>query len=333
MKKIYLISNDQVWLSKKKYTSNNDLNNIVTCLKTNYDTNLVCRKSSKKLNFQLDDNLKYCQYNKIFEKEINVILVSISPYNFFVLFYLLLIRRVNLKGFVYLRSDGFLEYKYRYGFLGYFVYFIMFTLIKKKLKILSCSKNFTNVDVKNILHPSELNSSWFNKTNLDDKIKTDFLYVGRFKKDKGAFYLVKIFKDYLKDYKLKIVGNDKVSISKKYFAKNIDYLSSISDSEELIKTYDSAKIFILPSFIEGFPKVISESLARLKPVIIFQEIEYVIHGREGIFVCKREKKSLIDTINFILKNYTNIQKKIEQNYFYTKENFKKEFLASIKDEF
>ena len=333
MKKIYLISNDQVWLSKKKYTSNNDLNNIINCLKKNYDTNLVCRKSSKNLNFQLDDNFKHCEYNKIIEKKINVILVSISPYNFFVLFYLLLIKRVNLKGFVYLRSDGFLEYKYRYGFLGYFAYFIMFTLIKKKLKILSCSKNFTNVDVSNILHPSELNLNWFNRTNLEEKIKTDFLYVGRFKKDKGAFYLVKIFKDYLKDYKLKIVGNDKVSIPKEYFAKNIDYLSPISDSGELIKVYDSAKIFILPSFIEGFPKVISESLARLKPVIIFEEIEYVIHGREGIFVCKRDKKSLRDTINFILKNYTNIQKKIEQNYFYTKENFKQEFLASIKNEF
>ncbi len=333
MKKIYLISNDQVWLSKKKYTSNNDLNNIVNCLKKNYDTNLVCRKSSKKLNFQLDDNLKHCEYDEIFEKEINVILVSISPYNFFVLLYLMLIKRVNLKGFVYLRSDGFLEYKYRYGFVGYFVYFIMFTLIKNKLKILSCSKNFTNVDVKNIIHPSELNLSWFNRTNLEEKIKTDFLYVGRFKKDKGAFYLVKIFRDYFKDYKLKIVGNDKVSIPKKYFAKNIDYLSAISDSEELIKIYDSTKIFILPSFIEGFPKVISESLARLKPVIIFEEIEYIIHGREGIFVCKRDKKSLRDTITFILKNYTNIQKKIAQNYFYTKENFKKEFLASIKDEF
>ena len=100
MKKIYLISNDQVWLSKKKYTSNNDLNNIINCLKKNYDTNLICRKSSKKLNFQLDDNLKHCEYDKIFEKKINVILVSISPYNFFVLFYLMFIKKINLKGFV-----------------------------------------------------------------------------------------------------------------------------------------------------------------------------------------------------------------------------------------
>ena len=33
MKKIYLISNDKIWISNKKYTSNNDLDNIITCLK------------------------------------------------------------------------------------------------------------------------------------------------------------------------------------------------------------------------------------------------------------------------------------------------------------
>ena len=29
MKKIYLITNDKIWFSSKRYTSNNDLNNIV----------------------------------------------------------------------------------------------------------------------------------------------------------------------------------------------------------------------------------------------------------------------------------------------------------------
>ena len=51
MKKIYLITNDKIWLSEKKYTSNNDLNNIISCLNTNYELNLVCRKSKKKTKF------------------------------------------------------------------------------------------------------------------------------------------------------------------------------------------------------------------------------------------------------------------------------------------
>ena len=36
-------------------------------------------------------------------------------------------------------------------------------------------------------------------------------------KDKGTFYLVDMFKNYLRDYNLTIVGNDKSLISKKYF--------------------------------------------------------------------------------------------------------------------
>ena len=332
MKKIYLVSNDKIWFSKKRYTSSNDLNNIITCLNKNYDINLICRNSFKKFNFQLDENFKHFKFNKILEKKINILLISITPYNFFVLFYLSIIKKVDIKGFVYLRSDGFLEYKYRYGLLGYLFYYLMFYFITKKLKIISCSNNFTKVQSDTIVHPSELNSIWFDRKNSEKQYHTDFLYVGRFKKDKGSFYLVKIFKNILKNYNLTIVGNDKKSIPEKYIAKNINYKESVSNINELIKVYDSTKIFILPSFIEGFPKVISESLARLRPVIIFKEIQYVVNEREGIFVCKRDEKSLIDTITFILKNYTDIQKKIEHNYFYTKENFKKEILTLIQNE-
>ena len=105
------------------------------------------------------------------------------------------------------------------------------------------------------------------------------MYVGRFK-EKGSYYLVNIFKTFLKDYNLTIVGNDKKSIPSKFFSDNITYENSITDINELIKVYDSSKIFILPSYT-GFPKVISEALARLKPVIIFEEINHVINGKKG----------------------------------------------------
>ena len=78
----------------------------------------------------------------------------------------------------------------------------------------------------------------------------------------------------------------------------------------MINLYDSTKIFILPSYTEGFPKVISESLARLKPVIIFEEIRHVSINRYGIFVCKRNDKYLLKKIDYIFRNYKNIQKKL-----------------------
>ena len=188
MKKIYLVSNDKIWISNKRFTSNNDLNNIITCLNKNYDLNLVCRKSSKKLNFLLNKRFSYSKFNQINEKKINIFLISITPYNFFVFFYLLLIKRLDLTGVVYLRSDGFLEYKIKYGFIGYYIYAFMFFFIKRKLKVLSCSKYFTNVKSKKILHPSELNSFGLRDLMESKNFKQTLFTLADLKRKKVLFF-------------------------------------------------------------------------------------------------------------------------------------------------
>ena len=329
MKKLYLISNDKIWTTKKNYTSNNDLNNIISCLNKKYQIELLCRKSKKKFDYLISEKFNICKINDIEEKEVNVLMISISPFNFLTLVKLIFLGK-EIKGYVYLRSDGFLEYKFRYGILGYCTYFLMFYFIKMKLKILSCSHYFTHVKVNKIIHPSELTSNWFKKKIRNKKFKTDFLYVGRFKKDKGSIFLSNIFKEYFQKYKLMIVGTKKKFIEKRFYNKNINFVGPVVESKKMMSLYDSSKIFILPSYIEGFPKVISESLARLRPVIIFEDIKYVTHGRKGIFVCKRDDDSLRKTITYIFNNYKNIQKKIKKNYFFTKDNFKKELLTSLK---
>ena len=161
MKKLYLVSNDKIWLSKKKYTSNNDLDSIISCLNKKYSIRLLNRKSKKKLKFKVKNKFNFYNLKNIYEKKINLLMISISPYNFLILLKLIYLKKINVKGFVYLRSDGFLEYKIRYGLLGYYIYYFMFKLISNKLKILSCSNNFTHVKVKNLLHPSELSFEWF----------------------------------------------------------------------------------------------------------------------------------------------------------------------------
>ena len=284
---------------------------------------MICRKSNKKLNFLLNKKFNYSSFDKINEKKINIFLISITPYNFFIFFYLLLVKRINLTGVVYLRSDGFQEYKIKYGFLGYYIYAFMFFFIKKRLKVLSCSKQFKNVNIKNVLHPSELNSLWLKKSTPIKKSKTDFIYVGRFKKEKGSIFLVNLFKKHLTKYNLSIVGTKKKFIHRDYYSKNIRFTGPVTSIKKLINLYDSSKIFILPSYTEGFPKVISESLARLKPIIIFEEIKHVKNYRNGIFICKRNYKNINKTINYIFKNYKNIQKEIIKNNLYTKDNFKK----------
>jgi glycosyltransferase involved in cell wall biosynthesis len=332
MKKLFLITNDKISGKKNKYTSNNDLDNIISCLNDDYSLQLICRKSSKKFEYLIDEKFNFCKILDIKEKKINIFMISITPYNFFCLLKLILLRK-KLKGFVFLRSDGFLEYKIRYGIFGYFLYFLMFCVIKKRLKILSVSKKFKHVNVKKTLHPSELTSSWLKKKKLTKRFKADFLYLGRFKKEKGVDYLIDIFKKNFYKFKLKVVGTEKRYIKKEYYSKNINFIGPINNQKKLIELYDTSKIFILPSYTEGFPKVISESLARLRPVIIFNEIKHVLNNRKGIFVCKRDIKNINKIINFILNNYKNIEKMISKNKLYTKNNFKRELLNSIQNEF
>ena len=78
---------------------------------------------------------------------------------------------------------------------------------------------------------------------------------------------------------------------------------------------------ILPSFTEGYPMVILESLSRLRPVIIFKEIEHVIEGRKGIFVSDRSFISLSEKINNVIDNYNSIQESMKNNILPNNENF------------
>ena len=120
------------------------------------------------------------------------------------------------------------------------------------------------------------------------------------------------------DSKLSIVGRAENVNSNN---KRVSFVGPVYDSAALIKIYDNHNIFILPSFTEAHPKVIDESLARVRPVIIFDEINHIIQNRKGIFVSKRNAKSFLETINFIMKNYQNIQERILENKLPTKQEF------------
>ena len=95
--------------------------------------------------------------------------------------------------------------------------------------------------------------------------------------------------------------------------------------------YDLSNIFILPSFTEGYPKVISESVARLRPVIIFDEIKHLKKNFYVVFSCERNPKSLKKKIKFIIKNYFKIQRRMIKNKLYTKKQFQQRMLNIIND--
>ena len=170
----------------------------------------------------------------------------------------------------------------------------------------------------NIVFPSGLNSFWLDNIQKPLLDKPRLLYVGRIKVEKGIFSLLKIFDEAKVDAQLSIVGRTE---GLKTNNKKVNLIGHRYDPAALIKIYDNHNIFILPSFTEAHPKVIDESLARMRPVIIFEEIQHVIQYRKGIFVSKRNVKSLLETIDFVMKNYTNIQESMAKNKLPTKKEF------------
>ena len=71
-------------------------------------------------------------------------MISITPFNLLTLLILKIFNK-NISGYVYIRSDGYKEYYYRYGIIGKFTFNIMFKIVGKFLKILSVSKNITGI--------------------------------------------------------------------------------------------------------------------------------------------------------------------------------------------
>ena len=193
-------------------------------------------------------------------------------------------------------------------------------IIDGKLKTISVNKNIKSNKIDHLITPSELTQHWFKK-----RIKTNLnfarlLYFGRFKKEKGIFSLIKLLKNQKFRFHLTIAGDNNY-INKNF--KNIKFIKEISNQKKIINLYDEHNIFILPSYTEGSPKVILESLARKKPVIIFNDIKHVKSGFKGIFICERNIINLKNTINHILKNYLKIQKEMNKNKLMTKKIFQR----------
>ena len=112
--------------------------------------------------------------------------------------------------------------------------------------------------------------------------------------------------------------------------KNIEFLGHGFDVKSLIRIYDDHNITILPSFTEGHPHVVDESLSRKRPVIIFEDIDYIVRDKKGIFVSKRDLNSFSETTKHIMDNYQEIQKKIEKNELPTKKRMIKQISDIIK---
>ena len=336
-KKLFIFTNESIFFQDEKFFCDNiDLKSSPEGLNKKFEVNLFGRKSSKKRVHEI--KLKKIKiFSNIFSYLSEVIkstkientkflVISISPYTFFVCLFL---RFYGKTPIVYLRSDGYGEYKAILGNIGKLIYHLMFTVTSLISNLISCRNYILRGKKGKVVYPSQLDSVWLRKPKNQDVKNFKLLYVGRIRVEKGVFSLASLIKN-KRDISLTIVGAEK-NTSYKINQSNINIQLTQSNKARLIKYYDDHDIFVLPSFTEGHPMVLLEALARRRPVIVFEEIEHVIGDKKGIFVAKRNFLNFFGTLNHIKKNYKKIQKDMMKNKLPTNKEFIEEFVKAIDD--
>ena len=337
-KKLFIFSNESILLQEEKFFCDNiDLKTTPEGLNKKFEINLFGRKTKKNRSHEIK-----IKKTKIFtniityissvikstkQEDAKYLIFSISPYTFIVSIFL---RMFGKKPIVYLRSDGFGEYKSILGKIGPAIYYLMFSITCSISNLISCRDYILRGKKGKIISPSQLDSTWLRQPKNTNVKNFKLLYVGRLKVEKGIFSLIDLIKN-KKDISLTIVGAEK-GASYNLNQSNVKIFQQQSNKLKLIKYYDDNNIFILPSFTEGHPMVLLEALARRRPVIIFEDIKHVIGNKKGIFVSKRNFVNLLGTLNHIKKNYKKIQNDMRKNKLPTNKEFIDKF-GKLIDEF
>ena len=336
-KKLFIFTNESIFFQDEKYFCDNiDLKSSPEGLNKKFEVNLFGRKSSRKRAHEI--KLKKLKiFSNIFSYLSEVIkstkndntkflVISISPYTFLICLFLRLYGKTPI---VYLRSDGYGEYKAILGSIGIFIYHLMFSFTSLISNLISCRNYILRGKKGKVVSPSQLDSVWLKKQKNQEIKNFKLLYVGRIRVEKGIYSLANLIKN-KRDISLTIVGAEK-NTSYKINQSNINIQLTQSNKARLIKYYDDHDIFVLPSFTEGHPMVLLEALARRRPVIIFEEIKHVIGNKKGVFITQRNFLNFFGTLNHIKKNYKKIQKDMMKNKLPLNKEFNEEFAKAIDD--
>lgn len=326
-KNLIILNNEKIYNDGQNFFCDNlDLKVVPEGLNNFFNVKFIARKAKKKGNQKIKLNNIDVAPNifsfiffilKSFKSKSKYLIISITPYTFIAYLILLIFRK---KIYLYLWSDGYEEWKHLLGKWHVWIYHVMYTVCTLKSEIIVCNKRLTKKK-SHLISISRLDEPWFQKHKEVSNLVPSFLYVGRMSKEKGIFDFIDMLKKIKINAKLEIAGYSDNSNCEN---SNIKFLGYISNPIDLIEAYDKCNITILPSYTEGYPYVVDESLARKRPVIIFDEISYVADGKKGVFVSKRNHESLEKAVKNILQNYKNIQVEMSKNLLPTKKSMLKQ---------
>jgi len=165
----------------------------------------------------------------------------------------------------------------------------------------------------------------FKPQNLNKKY--DLVFSGRLAKNKGIFLLLKTVKK-LENVKLAIIGSGPLEEKIKKFIKkhklNVDFIGWVPGVEDLAKVYNQSKIFVMPSFNEGGPRVTLEAMACKVPVITSRVgimLDVIKDGENGFFI-DWNSKDIAEKILLLLRD-EDLYKKIAENGYKTVQQFER----------
>ena len=333
MKKDLVIINNEKCIKKGNnfYCENLEIKSITELLSKTFNVKLILRESVVRPIHKINNSevvtgsnifsfIKNVIYTVIKDKA-NYLIISVTPYTFLSFLFLLLFKK---KMFLYLRSDGKKEIAVIFGKKISIIYKMVENIMVKFCNLIVVNNLISKKKKFYLVNPSQIDEEWFEDIKMSQRNTIKLLYIGRLKIEKGVYSLINIFEKIKyseKNILLTLIG---LGNKAKNTSNKIRFLDPISIKKDLIRQYDQHDIFILPSFTEGHPQVLLESLVRQRPVVVFEEIEHVLQKYEGVFVCKRDHNHLLNLIKFIDKNYEEILEKMKKNRYPTKENFFKQ---------
>ncbi|MCM4157110.1 glycosyltransferase [Gramella sp. AN32] len=166
-----------------------------------------------------------------------------------------------------------------------------------------------------------------NIKNISKDLKDIFLkgpvltHIGGFVPEKNHVGVINIFKeihDEIPNSQLLLIGKGNLQnhirelVQKKKLNKNVHFLDYRTDVLEIL---NNSSLFLLPSFIEGLPAVLLESMYCGCPVIAYDVGgigEVVKSGVTGQLITTGDEKLFIEKSLLVLNNLT-IQKEIQRN--------------------
>jgi len=340
---LIVLSNEKV--SKKEnayYSRNYNLKILPEGLNYFLNVKYIARKSNIEenhkhnfTNIKISSNIFqfiYFVFSTFRNKNAKYFIITISPYTFIAFLFLLIFRK---KIYLYLISSGYEEWRYILGSWSVWIYHLMYKIMTSNSTVITLHDRLIKKNGGYVINSSSLNDKWLNniKDAKLDKIK--FLYVGRINPEKGIYEFLKMFKKIKFNAEVTIIGKAKnLILNEKLNAliqnnPRIKFQGVVSSRKKMIEIYDEHNIFILPSFTEGQPCVVDESLARKRPVLIFEDIRHIIKDRKGIFVSQRNLDSFTEITKYIMQNYEQIQSEIKKNKVTLEKDMFKEIAAII----